>query len=225
MSWRHNAGSDIATDPNVGAPPPPPGEPQPPAPSAWRNLVLGLILALMAVGMAAVLVQRANTDGGGATAASPPAASPASPATAAPTDKPPALVNTGEDWDAIVRSMVAYSDWLYLHPMPELLDTYSLPSNPSYADTKLALTNLATKGWRYDPPRAAATVEIVRLNSRINPTAAAVFVRFGPAPQYRVVDQSGAEVANKPATAVGNSVIWTLAQKDGRWYLADVDAL
>jgi len=180
MSWRHNARSDITTVPSVGAPPPPPGEPPP---SSWRTLVLGLVLALMAVGLAAVLVQRANSDDGGATAASSTAAS------------------------------------------PELVDTYSLPSNPSYADTKLALTNLATKGWRYDPPRAAATVEIVRLNSRINPTAAAVFVRFGPAPQYRVVDQSGAEVANKPATAAGNSVIWTLVQKDGRWYLADVDAL
>ena len=222
MSWRHNAGSEVSTVPNVGVPPTPPDGPEPPTPSSRRHVVLGLIMALMAVGLAAVLIQRANTDEGGAT--SPTAASPTS-VTAAPADQPPAIINTGEDWDAIVRSMVAYSDWLYLHPKPDLLDTYSLPSNPSYADTKLALTNLATKGWRYDPPRVAATVEIVRLNSRINPTAAAVFVRFGPAPQYRVVDQSGAEVANKPATAVGNSVIWTLAQKDGRWYLADVDAL
>jgi hypothetical protein len=152
----------------------------------------------------------------------PPASSPST----ASADQPPPLVNTGENWEAIVRSMVAFNDWLYLHPRPELLDTVVLPSSPNYAETKLGLTNLATKGWRYDPPRAPLTVEIVRLNSRISPTAAAVFVRFGPTPRYRVVDQSGTEVANVPATTVSKSVIWTLVQKpDGRWYLSDVDAL
>lgn len=222
MNWRHNAGSDITTAPL--------GDPEPPPASSWRTLFLGLVLALIAVGLAGVLVQRerANSDDGG-TAAPSPAASPTSvtvaPVTVAPVDRPPTIVNTGEDWDRIVRSMVAFSDWLYLHPKPELLDTFQLPSVPGYADTKLGLTNLATKGWRYDPPRAPAAVEIVRLNGRINATTAAVFVRFGPAPQYRVVDQSGAEVANKPATTASNSVIWTLALRDGKWFMVDMDAL
>ena len=228
MSWRHSAGSDVTTVPSVGVPPTPPGESEPPAPSSRRHVVLGLILALMAVGLAAVLIQRANTDDGEATVASPTATAATSPVTAAPADRPPAIVNTGDnpDWDAMVRSMVAFNNWLYLHPKPELLDTFQLRSVPGYADTKLGLTNLATKGWRYDPPRVTATVEIVRLNSRVNATTAAVFVRFGPAPQYRVVDPAGNEVANQPATTVGNSVIWTLSkQADGKWYLADVDAL
>ncbi len=223
MSWRHSAGSDITTVPSVGAPPPaPPGEPEPP-PSSWRTLILGLVLALMAVGLAAVLIQRANTDDGGAT--SPTAASPTSSVTAAAQVDQPVIVNTGEDWNAIVRSMVAFSDWLYLHPNPDLVDRFQLPSVPGYADTKLGLTNLATKGWRYDPPRRPVTVDTVRLNNR-GPAQAAVFVRFGPAQQYRVVDQAGNEVANKPATTAGNSVIWTLyMQPDGKWLLGDIDAL
>jgi hypothetical protein len=231
MNWRHNAGSDITTVPSVGTPPlPPPGEPEPPAPSSRRNVVLGLILALIAMGLVAVLVQRANNnDDGGATAASSTPSTPSTPATSVSTgarvDQPPAIVNTGEDWDAIVRSMVAFSDWLYLHPNPDLLDRFQLPSVPGYADTKLGLSNLATKGWRYDPPRRPVTVEIVRLNNR-GPAMAAVFVRFGPAQQYRVVDRAGNEVANKPATTVGSSVIWTLyMQPDGKWLLGDMDAL
>jgi hypothetical protein len=227
MSWRHSAGSDITTVPGVGVPPPPPapsGEPEPPAPRSWRTLILGLVLALVAVGLAAVLIQRANTDDGGATVASPSAPT-SSVMPAAEVDQPPAIVNTGEDWSAIVRSMVAFSDWLYLHPNPDLLDRFQLPSVPGYADTKLGLTNLATKGWRYDPPRRPVTVETVRLNNR-GPAQAAVFVRFGPAQQYRVVDQAGNEVANKPATTAGNSVIWTLyMQPDGKWLLGDIDAL
>ena len=36
---------------------------------------------------------------------------------------------------------------------------------------------------------------------------------------------TGNQVAIKPATTVGNSVIWTLSQQaDGKWYLADVGA-
>ena len=90
----------------------------------------------------------------------------------------------------------------------------------------MGLTNLATKGWRYDPPRESAPVEIVRLNNRVNATTSAVFVRFGPAPHYRVVDQSGAEVANIPPTTTGNSVIWTLRMTaDSHWRLADVTPL
>ncbi|MGH9165303.1 MAG: hypothetical protein ACRDZW_07330 [Acidimicrobiales bacterium] len=187
------------------------------------------MLAIFAVLIAAIAWGVISRRGDGDPKAAPvgPIGAPATTQASTPgvADRPPALINTGEDWDAIVRSMVAYSDWLYLHPKPELLDAFALPSTPSYADTKLGLTNLATKGWRYDPPRAPTTVEIVRLNSRINATSTAVFVRFGASPQYRVVDQSGAEVANTPATTVGQSFIWTLVQKDGRWYLSDVDAL
>ena len=210
-----------------GTPPQPPSTEPDRGLSRWRA---GAVLAIFAVLIGAIAWGVISRRGDGDPKAAPAGPSGATATSQASTpgvaEQPPELVNTGENWDAIVRSMVAFNNWLYMHPEPELLDTFQLRSVPGYADAKLGLTNLATKGWRYDPPRVTAAVEIVRLNNRVNATTAAVFVRFGPAPQYRVVDQAGNEVANQPATTVGNSVIWTLSQQaDGKWYLADVDAL
>ncbi len=205
----------------TGAPPGGPGHGDEPGLSLARKITLVVVfVALIGVLVVGVVTHRSGGGNGVVARANPTAALPTAAA------QPPPLVDTGEDWDAIVRSIAAYDDWLFLHPHPELLDEVLLPSAPTYADTKVGLTNLATKGWRYDPPRPPVPIEIVRLNSRVNATAAAVFVRFGPAPQYRVVDQSGAEVANKPATTIGNSVIWTLKlTADSHWRLADVTPL
>jgi hypothetical protein len=189
---------------------------------ARRVRLVVVFAALLGVLVVGLVSRRSGGNDAAVTGVSPTTPPP----TQAVAERPPTLVDTGEDWNAIVRSITAYDDWLFLHPRPELLDEILLPSAPTYADSKVGLTNLATKGWRYDPPPAPAPVEIVRLNNRVDATTAAVFVRFGPAPQYRVVDRSGAEVANKPATQVGNSVIWTLKLgPDSRWRLADVDPL
>jgi hypothetical protein len=204
----------------TGAPPGGPDHEDGPGLSLARRVTLVVVFAALLGVLVVGLVSRRSGGNDAAVARVSPTVAP--PTTAI---QPPPLIDTGEDWNAIVRSMIAYNDWLYLHPKPELLDAFSLPSAPLYAETKLALTNLATKGWHYDPPRPSVTIEIVRLNSRVNAKTAAVFVRFGPSPQYRVVDQSGAEVAIQPAIPTGNSVIWTLAEIDGRWRLADVTPL
>ncbi|MFN2505396.1 MAG: hypothetical protein ABR540_14425 [Acidimicrobiales bacterium] len=188
------------------------------------------MLAIFAVLVGAIawgVISRRAGDQRGVPAG--PSGAPVTPGPSVPnqTAQPPVLVNTGENWDAIIRSIVAYNDWLYLHPRPELLDEIMLPAHKEYADTKLGLTNLATKGWRYDPPRLPVIVERVTLGTRLSATKVSVVVRYGPAPQYRVVDQAGKVIADSSATADGNSVVWTLAQTSGdpRWRLEDIDRL
>lgn len=226
MNWRHNAGGDITAVPNVGAPPPPPGEPEPPASNSWRNLVLGLILALIAVGLAAVLIQRADTDDGGATAVSPTAL--ASPTSIPPTTsaQPPPLLNTGDDpdWAAMVRSMLAYDAWIRRNPRPELLQQWMLPTSPLYAEGMQVLQNLTSGDWRYDPPCEPLTAEIVNLTSR-HGTSALVFVRFSRIPACRAVDRGGRVVLDQAAQPA-NSAIWSLLQdRDGRWRFEKAERL
>jgi hypothetical protein len=141
--------------------------------------------------------------------------------------QPPPLLNTGEDWDTIARSIVAYNDWLYAHPHPELLDQIIDPSNRDYANTKLGLTNLATQGWHYDPPLPPTVVQHVEMTTRMSPNRVGVVIRYGSAPEFRVVDQTGKVVQDTPAKTDGNTVEWTLvkAPSDDHWRLADVLAL
>lgn len=139
-------------------------------------------------------------------------------------NKPPTLDNTGEDWDGIVRSIVAYEHWLFTHPNPDLLISTEVPSYKFFADRQLGLRNLATKGWRYDPPRQLLTVELVRFQRRTADNVALVFVRFGPTPATRVVDPAGSVVLETPETPP-NAVVWTLVREpatDAHWRLFKV---
>lgn len=182
--------------------------------------IVVVALAVLAVG-SVVALHRQGGSGDGEQATS----GEASTTIAADPNAPPALNTTGEDWDAIVRGILGFQTWLFTHPRPELLDNIFLPSYGGYADAKLGLSNLATKGWRYDPEYHAASVTVVRLFDRPNADTAVVFVRsFGPA--NKVVDSSGNVVQNSPG-AGDVSVLWTLRRNvasGARWKVAEVGA-
>ncbi len=178
------------------------------------------VLAALAVGSFVVFEARSDDTAERTTAGPPVTAQPAN--TAVP---PPELKTTGEDWDQIVRSIVAYRHWLYAHnPDPELIAKIEVPSYNFFADDQLGLRNLATKGWRYDPPRQPANVELVRFRFRDADNVASVFVRFGPTPANRVVDGAGKVVLESPETPA-NAVVWTLVREpasDPHWRLLKV---
>ena len=186
-----------------------------------RLVVSSLLVAVVGVLAVGSFVVLRNDDGsgtGGRTLVGP------GPTTISPDPNlPPALANTGEDWDQIVRSMRAYQQWLFTHPKPELLDNIMLRTYDDYDGHKLGLTNLATKGWHYDPPFRAATVEVVRLQDRPRPDLAVVFVRSFTPPN-RVVDASGKVISDDPGAGEA-SVLWTLQREpatDAHWRLAKV---
>ena len=210
-----------------GAPPQPPSTEPDRGLSPWRAAAVLAIFAVLIGAIAWGVISRRGDGEQRAVPAGPSGATATPPSTPGVADKPPALVNTGENWDAIVRSIVAYRDWLRTHPRPELVDEIMLPALSGYADTKLGLTNLATKGWRYDPLPAPVTVERVTLGTRLSATKVSVVIRYGPAPHWRVVDAAGKVVDDSPAGSDGNSVVWTLAQTAGdpRWRIEDIDSL
>jgi hypothetical protein len=163
-----------------------------------------------------------------------PGASPPQPTTTAsdpvtsPTgDKPPPLLNDSEDWDKVVRSIAAYRHWLYTHPNPDLLANIEVSSYEAFADDQLGLRNLATKGWRYDPPRQPLPIELVRFNRRDADNVVLVFVKFGVTPPIRVVDPTGKVVQDSPA-APPSAALWTLVREPAtntRWRLFKVNPL
>lgn len=174
----------------------------------------GLIVAALAVLAAASVVVWQRGDDNGSTAQT----AGSGPTTTLDPNAPPALNTTGEDWDGIVRSILGYQAWLFTHPRPELLDNIFLPSYSAYADSKLGLTNLATKGWRYDPEFRPGTLQVVRLFDRPQADVAVVFVRSFDPPN-KVIDPSGNVVLDSPG-AGDTSVLWTLRRtstSDAQW--------
>ena len=194
--------------------------------SSRRRLAIGgLVVAVLAVlaGGSFVVLEGRGDDGGRGAAPAPGAVTTVGDASSTP----PELRNTGEDWDQIVRSIYAFEHWLYLHPQHgELLAQTELPSFAGFTDGQVGLRNLATKGWRYDPPRRPVSVELVRLQDRPRPDLAVVFVR-STVPPNRVVDASGQVVLNDPGTPSA-TVLWTLQREpasDSRWRIAKVTPL
>lgn len=189
--------------------------------SSRRRLAIGglvvAVLAVLAAGSFVVLAGRGDDGGQGAPA-------PGAVTTVVDASStPPELRNTGEDWDQIVRSIFDYQSWLFAHPRPELLENIMLPSYDAFADHKLGLTNLATKGWRYDPPFRPSTVELVRLQDRPRPDVAVVFIRNFDPPN-RVVDAAGKVVLDSPGAGTA-SVLWTLQREPvstAKWRIAKV---
>lgn len=189
------------------------------SPSQHSRTALGVgIVVVLAVVVGSFVVFGGGGEDGGdtvTTTSAPPVVDP---------NAAPELRNTGEDWDQIVRSIVAYEDWLFNHPNPTLLERTEVPSYSGFADGQLGLQNLATKGWRYDPPRQPQTVEVVRLHERVTESFAIVFVRFGPTPPVRVVDSTGAVIQDSPGLPP-SPVLWTLVREpdtDPHWRLLRV---
>lgn len=122
--------------------------------SPRNRLATGVLVVAMLVITAVASVVMWQRTGGNDVAGS--GAIPAPASTIA--GSPPPLHNTGEDWDAIVRSIFGYQAWLFTHPRPELLENIMLPSYDGFDEHRLGLANLATKGWRYDPQFRPARV-------------------------------------------------------------------
>ena len=218
MSWRQNSDTTTARR-EPATPPSPPG---PHRISGGRTVILAIVFVALVAGIVGLVVTRGSDRDDTPTQAAT-GSVPTTAVTAQP-DQPPKLVNTGEDWDTIVRSIVAYKDWLLLHPRPELLDEIELPTYNKHADNKLGIQNLATKGWRYDPPPEPLLVQRVSVTTRMSANRVGLAIRFGPSPHYRVVDSSGNVVFDQPAAADGSTVEWTLARTptDPRWRVEDV---
>lgn len=238
MSWRQGSEPPASTIPNAGTPAPsgtpppaPPSRPPdgPPPLATWRKVVLGILFVVLVGGIIGIVAVRQSDNGDDPAEAPPPASGPAQPTTVATSpaesDQPPPLLNTGEDWTTMVRSMEAYLYWLARHPDPELLDKLAHPSDPLLAETRNALAKFASGEWRYDPNPRPTVVDSVVLTSRIfDGRQVLLLVSYGFTDRYRVVDRAGNVVQDDPATPSRKAIL-TLIQDPGdpHWRVAKAD--
>ena len=136
------------------------------------------------------------------------------------TQPPPSVVDTGEDFDTIVRSLIAFNDWIVAHPDPSLLVRTMDSSCPCFASTQKHLSDLASKGWRYED-RSLTQVDRVRAE-RVADDVVDVFVVLR-SDEARVLDASGQVVDREPAYPP-TSYFYTLRRTDGAgWRITGIE--
>lgn len=149
---------------------------------------------------------------GGAGTAPAPALEPEPALTAAAVGQP--------DWPAVVNELLAYDAWLRGHPNPDLVNRYTLESNPDYAEITAAQAVLAAGGQRYDPAPAAPRVSELTLLAHEDGSAR-LRLSFRT-PRYRVVDSAGEIVVDTAARDVATT--WDLRYVAGQWRIANAGA-
>jgi hypothetical protein len=192
--------------------------PQPPSRAGWVPVVVVLAVALGLIG--AVALARTWLSPGSGTSGTP--------ATVTAGDVPsvaahPALIEAAvaqPEWTAVVRELLAYDDWLRIHPSAAGLAKLMDPTNPDYATMAADINRLVTGEVHYDPLPGPIRLEGVTLVNH-NGTTADVQVRF-TAPRLRAVDSKGEVVVDKPERVA--APIWHLRYSDGQWRILGTSA-
>lgn len=219
MSWLREEAGTATTDRHVHQGDLPPEPPQGERVAPWRMVAAAVFVVVLAV----AAVWQLSDDGGGPSTPTTTAPSTTSAPTSATTldpSRPPELRNTGEDFDAIVRSVEAFENWVYQYdPDPKWVPEYIDPRNSDefgFKRTQESLAALRAAGERYDS--ATTRIHKVIVRDRVSEHQVGVYVvreHLGGA----VVDRNGTvvlELERLPPT--GYFEDWVRGQ-DGRWRL------
>jgi hypothetical protein len=134
------------------------------------------------------------------------------------TPRPP-LENTGDDYIAVLTSLVANFRWLTENPDPTLISELYVPGTGDHDGHVATFNELVANQWRAaDDGYYLASVEV------IDTEAGAVSLRVVDVMDFeRIVDASGAQVgegrARSPKTKTWNVLL--SSDTGGRWLVAD----
>lgn len=184
----------------------------------------GLVVAITVAVLLAVGIVYQLADGGPDGNASPASSTTTAPigSTSVPIDDEaaPRLVNTGEDFGAIIRSFIAHQDWVAAHPDPVALTETMAESCPCLVPSQKNTEELKTKGWRYE---AGVGTEVQQVKP--NPVTADVVDVFVVLryPERKVLDSTGSVVKVDPPEPP-TSYFYTLRRGgDGRWRITEIE--
>lgn len=137
---------------------------------------------------------------------------------------PPPLVTTSEDLGAVVRTFVAYQQWMLEHPdAADVNDLYPTDSVKG-RNVANAIQGLEERGERFDcgaPPGVTIIDEPITIAS--SPKTVRVLAHIRRA-SCRLLDSSNRELTKQPAYA-RRAFNYTLQRTRDRWYVIGDDDL
>lgn len=189
--------------------------------SSTKVLAFGGVLVLLLVLVLGVALKLAGGRGPDDSASAPSSTAGPTPSTTQLAKAlAPAIVDTGEDFDAIVRSLIAFNDWIAANPDPSLLVKTIDASCPCFASTQKGLSDLAVKRWHYDQSRRTEVLKV--RPERVADSVVDVFVVLR-SDAARILDDSGQAVDGEPAYPP-TSYFYTLHRgPEGRWRITQIE--
>jgi hypothetical protein len=135
------------------------------------------------------------------------------------TPRPP-LENTGTDYVAIFRSLIANQRWISENPDPALISDVYVPGTPGHDARVQAYQYLVDNGYRWaDEGFQLLSVDVIDAKADI------VSLRVTDGLEFeRVVDAAGNQVGNTRPRNPATQDRTTVLSRDGtgRWRIADV---
>ncbi len=123
---------------------------------------------------------------------------------------------TGEDWLAIMRDILSFRHSLYENPQPNLLDQIYDSRCPCYAHEHQILSDLKSRGWRYNDEGVEVLKAKLLARARNKPSdvAVEVFVRS----RVQILLNKADEVVKRtPASSPAYQDYELIRGSDGRW--------
>jgi hypothetical protein len=131
------------------------------------------------------------------------------------TPRPP-LENTGNDYVAITRSLIANLRWISENPDPNLIADVFVPGTPGHDERAAAYRYLVDNGYRWaDEGYRLISVDVVD----VKPDAVSVRVVQELAFE-RIVDTAGNQVGQIRSHSGAETLNYLLAMSDGAWRIA-----
>ena len=158
---------------------------------------VGRLFAAGSLCVSAFLLAACSDDDGAATPTTSSTSQPTndSTPTSAPGAQPPALRTTGEDLNAVVRSIFEYRTWIARHPNPEAFRAIYAEECACLANDQAKYSDYVAKGLRWDD-EGIVVLDVTEIR-RVNPNFARVRVVTQHGPQ-RLVDGAGKVVREGP---------------------------
>jgi hypothetical protein len=139
--------------------------------------------------------------------------------TYAQADEPPELVQTGEDFAAIMDSVLAFSEWLSVHPDPARVLDYSKAGSPHFEQTTAVVQALVDQRLHTDGLRPAYITETSVLE-RLSDDLVLVYVAIvNPAFDFLAAD--GSVVRSEPDSPPRGFSFQLERQVDSRWLVVE----
>ena len=228
MTWSTPPESTVTT---MDEPPPEddtgagPTDAASPCRSRWRTAAIIAVPVLLVAGLVWQL-SRGASDGPATPPTSVPTATSAGSSVPGEASKPPPLRNTGEDFDTIVRSVDAFSNWVYqFDPDPKWVPSYIDPNDTDqygFAREQKNLADMKAAGRHYDSP--ASIVRKVILRDRVSENHVTVYVVY-EFPPASIIDRDGRVVVTQPSGPLSGQLEEWVRSDDGRWRRAHSVAL
>lgn len=219
MNWRRGEDSAVTVlhgpepEQEAGSPITEPPS-SPPGMAPWRKLAIAVVLVALAAGLA---WQLTGDDGGGDVAAPTSVTTAATAPISAPGGQlqPPELRNTGEDFDAVVRSLENFTRWVYQHdPDPRWTGSIMHPECECFKETENRLTALKSEGQHFNSSGEQIRKVIVR--DRLDINQVTVYVVYAGR-TAGVVDAAGAVVQESEELPPTGINLELRRGDDGRW--------